>query len=66
MHDQRLGLMPNLEAWNFLFSRRTLQSEQKFEQLSALSHLTSKLLDASAKAEGVSLVSWLLCVESVD
>lgn len=62
VHDQRLGLMPSLETWNFLSSHRTLQSEQA----SALSHPASKLLDASAKEEGVSLVSWLLCVESVD
>lgn len=46
VHDQRLGLMPNLETWNFLFSCRTLQSEQESEQASALSHPTSKMLDA--------------------
>lgn len=40
---------------------RTLPSEQA----SALYHPTSQLLDASAKEEGVSLVSWLLCVERV-
>ena len=38
VHDQRLGLMPSLETWSFLVSRRTLQSEQESEQASALSH----------------------------
>lgn len=66
VHDQRLGLMPNLETWNFLFSCRTFQSEQESEQASALSHPTFKMLDASAKEEGVSLVSGLLSVESVN